>query len=40
MTAETDKKNLLEIKRFINAPRERVFAAWTRPEEMSKWLWR
>ncbi len=38
MTTETDKKNLLEIKRFINAPRERVFAAWTRPEEMAKWL--
>lgn len=29
---------LLEIKRFINAPRERVFAAWTRPEEMVKWF--
>lgn len=32
------KANLLEIKRFINAPRDRVFAAWTRPEEMLKWL--
>ncbi len=38
MTTETNKKNLLEIKRFINAPRERVFNAWTRPEEMSQWL--
>ncbi len=38
MSANIVKENLLEIKRFINAPRERVFAAWTRPGEMSKWL--
>ena len=38
MSANIVKENLLEIKRFINAPRERVFAAWTRPEEMAKWL--
>lgn len=38
MSATILKANLLEIKRFINAPRERVFAAWTRTEEMVKWL--
>src|SRR5882757_11252695 len=38
MNTNIVKENLLEIKRFINAPRERVFAAWTRPEEMVKWL--
>ena len=38
MSTNIVKENLLEIKRFINAPRDRVFAAWTRPEEMVKWL--
>ncbi len=27
----------LEIRRTFNAPRERVFAAWTRPEHLSQW---
>ena len=38
MSTNIIKENLLEIKRFINAPRDRVFAAWTKPEEMVKWL--
>lgn len=38
MSTNIIKENLLEIKRFINAPRERVFAAWTRPEERMKWF--
>ncbi len=37
MNTNIAKENLLEIKRFINAPRERVFNAWTRPEERMKW---
>jgi uncharacterized protein YndB with AHSA1/START domain len=27
----------LEVRRVINAPRERVFDAWTKPEEMKRW---
>lgn len=27
----------LEVRRIIPAPRERVFQAWTRPEEVKKW---
>jgi uncharacterized protein YndB with AHSA1/START domain len=27
----------LEVRRTIAAPRERVFRAWTRPEEVKKW---
>ena len=36
MTTKTDK-TLLEIKRFINAPRARVYAAWTDPEQLKQW---
>ena len=28
----------LEIKRFINAPRSRVYSAWTDPVELRKWF--
>jgi uncharacterized protein YndB with AHSA1/START domain len=28
----------LELRRVIRASRERVFAAWTRPEELRKWF--
>ncbi len=28
----------LEIKRFINAPRERVYAAWTDPAQLREWF--
>jgi uncharacterized protein YndB with AHSA1/START domain len=31
-TAET-----VEIRRTFSAPRQRVFDAWTRPEELAKW---
>jgi uncharacterized protein YndB with AHSA1/START domain len=27
----------VEIRRTFNAPRAKVFAAWTRPEELQKW---
>ena len=27
----------LEIKRFINAPRERVYSAWTDPAQLQEW---
>jgi uncharacterized protein YndB with AHSA1/START domain len=27
----------LEIRRTFNAPRERVFAAWTQPEKLQQW---
>jgi len=37
MNTKSVTENLLEIRRFINAPRERIFAAWTRPEEIVKW---
>jgi uncharacterized protein YndB with AHSA1/START domain len=35
--AETDKLSL-EIKRFVKAPRDRVYAAWTDPAEVKKWF--
>jgi len=28
----------IELKRTLRAPRERVFAAWTRPELLARWL--
>ncbi|HEY2800630.1 MAG TPA: SRPBCC domain-containing protein [Chthoniobacterales bacterium] len=28
----------LEIKRFINAPRDRVYAAWTDPAQLKEWF--
>jgi uncharacterized protein YndB with AHSA1/START domain len=28
----------LELERLIQAPRARVFEAWTRPEQMSQWF--
>jgi uncharacterized protein YndB with AHSA1/START domain len=35
--AEPDKLSL-EIKRFIKAPRGRVYAAWTDPAQLKKWF--
>ena len=35
--AETDKLSL-EIKRFIRASRDRVYAAWTDPAQLKKWF--
>jgi len=28
----------LEIRRFIKARRDRVYAAWTDPEQLKKWF--
>jgi glutathione S-transferase len=36
MTTKTEKTSL-EIKRFINAPRARVYKAWTDPEQLKQW---
>src|SRR5690242_7221833 len=36
MTTKTEKTSL-EIKRFINAPRDRVYAAWTDPVQLKEW---
>lgn len=37
MTTKTAEKTSLEIKRFINAPRDRVYAAWTDPVQLKEW---
>jgi len=37
MATKAEEKTSLEIKRFINAPRERVYAAWTDPEQLKQW---
>jgi uncharacterized protein YndB with AHSA1/START domain len=37
MTTKTSEKTSLEIKRFINAPRARVYAAWTDPTQLKEW---
>ena len=36
--AKTEGKTSLEIKRFINAPRTRVYAAWTDPAQLKEWF--
>jgi uncharacterized protein YndB with AHSA1/START domain len=37
MATKTAEKTSLEIKRFINAPRSRVYAAWTDPTQLKEW---
>jgi uncharacterized protein YndB with AHSA1/START domain len=37
MSTKTAEKTSLEVKRFINAPRERVYAAWTDPVQLREW---
>jgi uncharacterized protein YndB with AHSA1/START domain len=37
MTTKAADKTSLEIKRFINAPRDRVYAAWTDPAQLKEW---
>jgi len=37
MTTKAAEKTSLEIKRFINAPRNRVYQAWTDPVQMKEW---
>jgi len=34
----TKEKTRLEISRVIEAPRDRVYAAWTDPEQLKKWF--
>jgi len=38
MTAKAADNVSLEIKRVINAPRERVYAAWTDPAQLRQWF--
>ena len=38
MTTKASDKVSLEIKRFINAPRDRVYAAWTDPAQLKEWF--
>ena len=37
MTTKAAEKTSLQIKRFINAPRSRVYAAWTDPAQLKEW---
>jgi len=37
MTTKAADKTSLEIKRFINAPRDRVYRAWTDPAQLKEW---
>jgi glutathione S-transferase len=34
----TTQPVILKLSRFIKAPRERVFAAWTTPADITRWL--
>jgi uncharacterized protein YndB with AHSA1/START domain len=38
MSSIRPEKPSLEIKRFINAARERVYSAWTDPSELKQWF--
>ena len=38
MTTKTSENIKLKLERLIKAPRERVFAAWTDPEQIKKWF--
>jgi len=38
MTTKGAEKFSLEIKRLIKAPRDRVYAAWTDPEQLKQWF--
>jgi uncharacterized protein YndB with AHSA1/START domain len=38
MTTTTQEPVSLKLSRFIKAPRERVFAAWTNVNELAQWL--
>ncbi len=37
MSANTPKTRDIRITRILNAPRERVWKAWTEPEQQKKW---
>jgi uncharacterized protein YndB with AHSA1/START domain len=38
MATKTEDETSLEITRFINAPRIRVYAAWTDPAQLKEWF--
>ena len=38
MTTKQSDKLSLEIERFIKAPRDRVYAAWTDPAQLRQWF--
>ena len=38
MTTKSAQNTSLEVKRFINAPRARVYAAWTDPAQLKQWF--
>ena len=38
MRTKSQERPSLKIKRFIKAPRERVFAAWTDPDQLKEWF--
>jgi len=38
MATKKTEKPSLEIKRFINAPRNRVYEAWTDPAQLREWF--
>ena len=38
MTTKGTEKLSLEIKRLIQAPRDRVYAAWTDPAQLKQWF--
>jgi uncharacterized protein YndB with AHSA1/START domain/predicted enzyme related to lactoylglutathione lyase len=38
MSTKVAAENTLSVSRLIRAPRERVFAAWTAPEDIMKWF--
>lgn len=38
MKTELGQKLFLEIRRVIDAPRERVFEAWTEPGQIKQWM--
>jgi uncharacterized protein YndB with AHSA1/START domain len=37
MTTKAPEKTSVEIKRFINAPVDRVYQAWTDPAQLKEW---
>lgn len=37
-TTETNAETTIRLTRTFNAPRERVFRAWTDPKEMKRWF--
>ena len=37
MATETATATSLQVRRVIKAPRQRVFEAWTKPDELKRW---